>query len=96
MMVGAAVAPGPAAGEVEHGELITGHEGRDDIGFVGRLGPHGGSAVAGGSDHRPCIMGREELAGQGDVGDVAAIGVDPLVEDDRGAAERKTLSRAGG
>jgi hypothetical protein len=41
-------------------------------------------------------MGREELSGQSDIGEVAAIGVDTLVEDDRRTAELKALSRAGG
>jgi hypothetical protein len=41
-------------------------------------------------------MRREELAGEGDVGDVAAIGMDSLVEDERRSAEVEALSRAGG
>jgi hypothetical protein len=41
-------------------------------------------------------MGREELPGQRDVGNVAAIGVNALVELDRRAAEAETLSCAGG
>jgi hypothetical protein len=32
-------------------------------------------------------MGREQLPGERNVRDVAAIGVDPLVEDDRRAAQ---------
>jgi hypothetical protein len=41
-------------------------------------------------------MGGEKLPGERDIGNVAAIGVDAVVEDDRRAAEREALSRAGG
>jgi hypothetical protein len=41
-------------------------------------------------------MRREELAGKRNVGDIAAIGMDPLVEDERRSAEVEALSRAGG
>jgi hypothetical protein len=41
-------------------------------------------------------MGREELTGEGDIRNVAAIGMDPLVEDERRPAESETFSRAGG
>jgi hypothetical protein len=38
----------------------------------------------------------EELASERDIGDVAPIGMDPLIEDDGRAAEGEPLSRAGG
>jgi hypothetical protein len=41
-------------------------------------------------------MGGEDLAGQRDVGKVAAIGVDPLVERQRRAGEGEALSCAEG
>ena len=48
------------------------------------------------ADQRPCVMGREELSGECDVGDVPPIGVNALVKLDGRAAEAETLSRAGG
>jgi hypothetical protein len=41
-------------------------------------------------------MGSEELAGEGDIGEVAAIGMETLVKDQRGSGEAKALSCAGG
>jgi hypothetical protein len=68
----------------------------DDLGIGRCPRPHRSCAGAGRPDHGTGIVGREQLARQRDVGDVAAIGVDPLVEQDRGAGEREALSRAGG
>ena len=41
-------------------------------------------------------MRGEELAGERNVGNVAAIGMDALVQHQRGAGEVEALSRAGG
>ena len=41
-------------------------------------------------------MRREQLAGERYVGDVAAIGMNPLVQDEGRTAQGETLSRAGG
>jgi hypothetical protein len=41
-------------------------------------------------------MRSEELAGEGDVGKIATIGVDALVEQQRWPGEGEALSRAGG
>jgi hypothetical protein len=41
-------------------------------------------------------MGRHDAAGQRDVGDVGAIGMDPRIERGAGFLERETLTRAAG
>jgi hypothetical protein len=41
-------------------------------------------------------MGREELTGERNIRDVAAIGMDPLVEDEGGTSEGEAFSRVGG
>ena len=96
MMVRTAVAPGPVARDVQHCELVARMQLRDRFGIQSRPSPNGSGAGAGSLDHRAGVVGREQLAGQSDVGDVAAIGVDPLVQQDRRAGEREALSRAGG
>ena len=96
MVVGAPISPGPAAGDVEHREFVTGVEFGDDLAVLSRGRTNGAGAGAGGADQGAGVMGREELARERDVGNVAAIGVDALVEDDRGPAEREALSCAGG
>ncbi len=79
MMVGASISPGPVAGNVQYGEFVTGVQIGHDIRIFGRPSADGAGRFPGGADHRPGIMRREELAGEGDVGDVAAVGVNALV-----------------
>ena len=80
MMVEAAIAPGPAAANVEHCKFIPGIQLGDDVGIGGSCGSNDRSARSRGLDHRTRIMGSEQLPGECDVGDVATVGVDALIE----------------
>ena len=86
MVVKAAVAPGPAAGNVQHREFIARLQFRGDLRVGPRLKADDRCVRTRGPDHRPRVMGREQLPGERNVGNVAAIGVDPLIENDRRTA----------
>src|SRR5688500_11851485 len=94
-MVGAAIAPGPAAGQVEHCEFLARLEWRDNLRLRAGPLPDRARARAAPPRDRPGIMRREQLARQRDVGDVGAIGVDARIELERRAAQGESLSRAG-
>jgi hypothetical protein len=62
---------------------------------VGLVSESGGVRSAG-ADQRPGIMRGDDAAGERDIGDVAAIGVDPRVQCRRGTSELEPVTRAGG
>src|SRR3546814_15077193 len=95
-MVVAAIAPGPTAGEFEDGELLARQELGSRLALARRRGKNEGRTRAALPDERAGVVRREELAGEGHIGEVAALGVDARVEDQGGAGETETLRCAGG
>ncbi len=94
-MIFAAVTPGPIAGDVQHGELLAGGE------LGQRLAVIGAGAAQGGGGREAAgqgtgVMGGDQLAGQRDIGDVLAIGMDARIERQRRPGEAEALSCAGG
>ena len=79
-MVGDAESPRPAAGIFEHGEFLAGQQfGNRFLLGIGALPDEGGKRAAGA--HRgTSIMGRDDPAGEGDIGEVVTKAVDARVE----------------
>lgn len=90
------IAPGPAARIFEHREPIARGELGNRFGGRRRHGAHGGGGGAAFTKQRPRIMRRENLAGQRDVGDVLAVGVDARIERQRRPGQPESLIRSGG
>src|SRR3546814_14986474 len=95
IMVVAAIAPGPTAGEFEDGELLARQELGSRLALARRRGKNEGRTRAALPDERAGVVRREELAGEGHIGEVAAIGVDARVEDQGGAGETEKPSKIG-
>lgn len=86
--------PGPAPGEFQHGEIGALCQGRDLVGICVGRGVNRRS-TRGHVRHRPRVMRGDDSPGQADIGQIAAIGVDPRIELDRRAGQSKAPSRAG-
>src|SRR3546814_13757339 len=95
-MVVAAIAPGPTAGEFEDGELLARQELGSRLALARRRGKNEGRTRAALPDERAGVVRREELAGEGHIGEVAAIGLDARVGEQGGAGETARRSGAGG
>ena len=85
------VTPGPAAAVVEHSEFVTGSELSDRFGVGGRFAEQrgGGDQMA---DQRLGIVRGDHAAGQGDVGEVLAIGVGCGIWEVGGAGEGEPVN----
>lgn len=95
-MIVTAIAPSPSTRNLQDREGLAGKQlGRNRLLDRGS-GIDEGWTGAAAANERAGIMRREELASQRDIGDIAAIGMNPLVENERGTAKRETLSRAEG
>jgi len=95
-MAGLDIAPGPAAGIFEHRERIARGELGDRLGVRGRRGADARRRDAGLAQQGPGVVGRENLPGQRDVGDVLAVGVDARIERQRRPGQLESLIRSGG
>ena len=94
-MVAGAIAPRPAAGDVEHRELLARKHLAERFGDAMGLSAQGRGL--GGQPQRGIgVMGGEQPAGERDIGEIAAIGVERGIQIRRRTAEREPLNRAGG
>lgn len=96
IVIVAAIAPGPMTGDFEDGELLAGQQLGGRLAITSRRGVDEGAMGSAASDEGTGIMRSEEVAGQGDVGKIPAIGVDAVIESQRGLGEAEALSCAGG
>jgi len=90
------IAPGPAARIFEHRESVSGRKLGDRLGLGGGRDPDRRRGRPAGAQQRPRIMRRENLPGEGDVGDVLAVGVDSRVKRQRRPREVEPLIRSEG
>ena len=95
-MIGEAIAPGPAARIFEHGEILAGQQFGDGLAVGVGPRPDEGLARAAAAHQRPGIMGRENLSGEADIGDVVAKGVDSRIERQRRPGQVEPLIRSEG
>lgn len=91
----ARITPCPTLCAFQQGKLIAGAKlGNYGAPDVGRFADHNlDRRLAEDGSH---IMRREQLPRERDVGEIAAIGMDAGIEDDRWSGEGEALSRAGG
>jgi len=90
-MVVHAIAPRPAATDVERGEGFTAQQFRRLCAGGAIEQGEGGHGAK--EDQRLGIMGSEQPAGQRDIGDVAARGMNARVVDPGPAGQSKTVRR---
>jgi hypothetical protein len=90
------IAPGAAAGIFEHREAVTRLQRGDGFGIGGGRGAHRRRRRAAAAQQGTRIMGRENLPGEADIGDIVAIGVDRRIEGQRRPGQPEPFIRSGG
>ena len=94
-MVGRAIAPGPARSIFEHRERFSGKKLGDRLALSVRLAADEGGVGAAAAQNGPGEMRRDDPAREGDVGEIASVGVDSRIERQGRAGQPEALSRAG-
>lgn len=95
-MAGLDVAPGPAAGIFEHREGIARGQLGDRLGLRGGRRANRRRRVPACPEQGTGIMGRKNLPGQRNVGNILAVGVDARIERERWPGQPESLIRCGG